>query len=161
MKKDIRKKRVILVSGCFDILHTGHIRFFQQIKHKDDMLVVNVVPDWRVKQKKGKDRPILSWKERGEIMQNIKQVELAISHYGEKGQNRIAYEKSLINWFWDLKTDKKKVFVRNKDNKEIRQYCQNKAIKFRVEKEAKGVTSMHSSDIIKKIQSIALKKLNK
>ena len=38
-------KRVVLCHGVFDLLHIGHIRYFNQAKKHGDILVVTVTPD--------------------------------------------------------------------------------------------------------------------
>jgi len=48
-------KRVVLCHGVFDLLHIGHIRYFNQAKKHGDILVVTVTPDRFVN--KGPDRP--------------------------------------------------------------------------------------------------------
>ena len=48
-------KRIILCHGVFDLLHIGHIRYFEQAKKHGDILVVTVTPDRFVN--KGPDRP--------------------------------------------------------------------------------------------------------
>ncbi len=53
-KKD--GKRVVVVTGCFDILHIGHIRFLNQAKAAGDVLVVGIEDDNRVRAFKGASR---------------------------------------------------------------------------------------------------------
>lgn len=33
-------KKIVFVSGCYDIIHGGHVEFFQQAKALGDYLVV-------------------------------------------------------------------------------------------------------------------------
>jgi rfaE bifunctional protein nucleotidyltransferase chain/domain len=42
--------------GCFDLMHPGHIKYFQASKRMGDVLVVTVTPDRFVD--KGPDRPV-------------------------------------------------------------------------------------------------------
>ena len=51
-------RRVVLVTGVFDILHDEHTLFLQKAKKTGDVLVVGVESDKRVKELKGEDRPI-------------------------------------------------------------------------------------------------------
>jgi len=48
-------KRIVLCHGVFDLLHIGHIRYFEQAKKHGDILIVTVTPDRFVN--KGPDRP--------------------------------------------------------------------------------------------------------
>lgn len=38
-------KRIVLVGGCFDIIHFGHIQFLEKAKQTGDYLVVALEPD--------------------------------------------------------------------------------------------------------------------
>jgi len=52
----IRKnKRVVLCHGVFDLLHIGHIKYFENAKTAGDILIVTVTPDRYVN--KGPNRP--------------------------------------------------------------------------------------------------------
>ena len=50
--------RVVHCHGCFDLLHLGHIRYFQEAKTFGDLLIVTVTSDEFVR--KGSDRPIFA-----------------------------------------------------------------------------------------------------
>jgi FAD synthetase len=45
-------KKIVLVGGCFDILHFGHMHFLQKAKEAGDYLVVALEPDERISQSK-------------------------------------------------------------------------------------------------------------
>src|SRR5689334_2564325 len=49
------RKRVVLCHGVFDLLHPGHILYFQAAKKFGDILVVTITPDQHVN--KGPGRP--------------------------------------------------------------------------------------------------------
>ncbi len=66
----------VLVGGCFDILHVGHIRFLRAAKSLGDELVVVVAHDDTVSRKKG--RIIMSCRERAEIINSIRYVDKAV-----------------------------------------------------------------------------------
>ncbi len=51
-------KKVVHCHGCFDLMHPGHIKYFQAAKKMGDVLVVTVTPDKYVD--KGPDRPVFS-----------------------------------------------------------------------------------------------------
>ncbi|MBF0125851.1 MAG: adenylyltransferase/cytidyltransferase family protein [Magnetococcales bacterium] len=38
-------KKIVHCHGCFDLLHIGHLRHFQQARHLGDILLVTVTPD--------------------------------------------------------------------------------------------------------------------
>jgi cytidyltransferase-like protein len=69
--------KTIFVMGTFDILHIGHIHFFEQAKiispkHK---LLVAIVPDKIVRERKGLDRPVNGEQDRAEIVDSLKMVD--------------------------------------------------------------------------------------
>ncbi|QPJ65293.1 MAG: adenylyltransferase/cytidyltransferase family protein [Candidatus Nitrohelix vancouverensis] len=51
-------KRIVLCHGCFDLMHPGHIKYFQSAKTMGDILVVTVTPDGFVD--KGPGRPVFN-----------------------------------------------------------------------------------------------------
>jgi len=57
-----RGKRIVHCHGVFDLLHIGHIRYFEQAKILGDILVVTITPDIYVN--KGPHRPIFTSRSR-------------------------------------------------------------------------------------------------
>ena len=57
-------RRVVHCHGCFDLMHPGHIKYFQAAREMGDVLVVTVTPDRYVD--KGPGRPVFSDKLRAE-----------------------------------------------------------------------------------------------
>ena len=49
-----REVKVVMTNGCFDVLHTGHIKYLKQAKASGDYLVVAVNDDASVTKLKGK-----------------------------------------------------------------------------------------------------------
>ncbi len=49
-------KKIVLCHGCFDLMHPGHIKYFQEAKKMGDVLVVTLTPDIYVD--KGPGRPV-------------------------------------------------------------------------------------------------------
>jgi len=68
-------KSVGLITGCFDVLHLGHIKFFQFAKKHVDFLIVGLDNDKTIKLSKGKDRPIFSEKERIQVLSKLEDVD--------------------------------------------------------------------------------------
>ncbi|MDP3998568.1 MAG: adenylyltransferase/cytidyltransferase family protein [bacterium] len=64
-------KTVVLVGGCFDILHIGHLHFLERAKKTGDTLIVALEHDETVKRLKGADRPIHSQEHRAKILSSI------------------------------------------------------------------------------------------
>lgn len=51
-------KKIVHCHGCFDLLHPGHIKYFQASKRMGDVLVVTLSPDRFVD--KGPGRPVFN-----------------------------------------------------------------------------------------------------
>jgi len=61
-------EKLILASGCFDIVHVGHVRYLAGAKALGGRLLVAVNSDRQVRDLKGDGRPVTSEKERAEII---------------------------------------------------------------------------------------------
>ncbi len=72
----------VLVGGCFDVLHWGHIFFLKKAKKYGDILVVLLESDKSVQQLKGKNRPIHSQKKRKEMLLALRSVDEVIALKG-------------------------------------------------------------------------------
>ena len=68
----------IWTSGCFDILHKGHIELFRYAKSLGDELVVGIDSDEKIKLDKGKKRPINDLQYRMTMLQSIKYINKVI-----------------------------------------------------------------------------------
>jgi rfaE bifunctional protein nucleotidyltransferase chain/domain len=69
------KKKVGFITGCFDILHKGHLSLFSFAKKHCDILVVGVENDKNIKRSKGQNRPINSQKVRMKNLSKIKEID--------------------------------------------------------------------------------------
>jgi cytidyltransferase-like protein len=70
-------KTVVVVSGGFDPLHSGHITYLNQAKSLGDILVVGINSDEWLIHKKG--RAFMSWHERSRIIKELKPVDFVVS----------------------------------------------------------------------------------
>ena len=69
--------KIILVTGGFDPIHSGHIEYLQSAKNLGDILVVGLNSDEWLTRKKG--RPFMPFKERQSVIENLKMVDEVIS----------------------------------------------------------------------------------
>tara|TARA_R110000822_G_scaffold79542_1_gene190178 strand:+ start:363 stop:773 length:411 start_codon:yes stop_codon:yes gene_type:complete len=68
--------KIVLATGGFDPLHSGHIAYFQEAKKLGDMLVVGLnTDDWLIR-KKGK--AFMPWDERSIIISALEVVQCVI-----------------------------------------------------------------------------------
>jgi D-beta-D-heptose 7-phosphate kinase/D-beta-D-heptose 1-phosphate adenosyltransferase len=70
------EKRVVLVTGGFDPLHSGHLAYFRAAKALGDTLVAGINSDSWLKRKKG--RSFYSWDERFQLIKNLKMIDYII-----------------------------------------------------------------------------------
>ena len=70
--------KTVLVGGCFDILHFGHISFLTQAKALGDTLVVALESDDNVRKSKGPLRPIHSQENRKTMLETLSCVDEVI-----------------------------------------------------------------------------------
>jgi cytidyltransferase-like protein len=69
-------KRIVLITGGFDPLHSGHIAYFNAAKKLGDWLIVGINSDLWLTKKKG--RPFMPVWERYEIINNLKMVDQTV-----------------------------------------------------------------------------------
>ncbi len=74
----IKKKKLVVTNGCFDILHSGHIKLIKQSKEFGDILILLINTDKSVKKNKGSSRPILKENIRLKILSSIKYIDYII-----------------------------------------------------------------------------------
>lgn len=72
-------KKVVLVGGCFDILHPGHVIFLEKAKKAGDKLVILLESDKKVKMLKGANRPVHTQKQRAKILKALKYVDMVVN----------------------------------------------------------------------------------
>ncbi|MEK7605173.1 MAG: adenylyltransferase/cytidyltransferase family protein [Patescibacteria group bacterium] len=58
IKKELEDKTIVLVGGCFDVLHPGHRSFLKAAEGQGDSLVVLLESDEAVSKRKGPKRPV-------------------------------------------------------------------------------------------------------
>lgn len=80
--------KVVLVTGGFDPLHSGHIAYFEAAKKLGDMLIVSInTDDWLVR-KKG--RPFMDEYERRSIIESLKVVDKVVCYPDADGSSKNA-----------------------------------------------------------------------
>lgn len=71
-------KTIVLVGGCFDILHGGHLTFLENAKAQGDVLLVALESDENVRRLKGKNRPINNQQNRATNLASLDVVDFVI-----------------------------------------------------------------------------------
>ncbi|OGK18683.1 hypothetical protein A3G67_02325 [Candidatus Roizmanbacteria bacterium RIFCSPLOWO2_12_FULL_40_12] len=75
-------KKAVLVGGCFDVLHYGHVVFFKNAKKQKGSLIVLLEPDTSLLKRK-KRKAIHTQRDRAEMVAAISYVDavVAIPHF--------------------------------------------------------------------------------
>lgn len=74
----IQKKKIAFTNGCFDIVHSGHIRYLEKSKTFADILIVGINSDKSVSKLKGSSRPINTEKDRAFIIAALECVDYVV-----------------------------------------------------------------------------------
>ena len=87
----------VLVNGCFDVLHVGHVALLQTARQfcRGGFLVVAVDSDKRVKENKGANRPIFSQDERVQMVRDLGLASYVVPFDDLKELKEIAEEYSI------------------------------------------------------------------
>ncbi len=79
---EVRKKhpgkKIVFCTGSFDLVHAGHILFFEDCKAQGDILVVSVGTDSIIRINKGENRPILNEHVRIKTIDSFKPVDYSL-----------------------------------------------------------------------------------
>ena len=67
--------KIVWTNGCFDILHRGHIELFKYAKSLGNKLIIGIDSDEKVKQDKGKGRPINCVEDRKYVLESISAID--------------------------------------------------------------------------------------
>ena len=133
-----RKK--VIVTGCYDWFHSGHVRFFEEVSGIGDLIVV-VGHDANIKLLKGEGHPMYSAEERRYMAGSIRFVKLALVSSGD-GWLDAEPEIELVH---------PDVYAVNEDGDrpEKQKYCAAHGIEYRVLKRLpkEGLPKRQSTDL--------------
>lgn len=81
------KKKSVLVGGCFDILHFGHLTFLQSAREEGDLLIVMLESDESIKAYK-KREPVHTQEQRAQVLSALQFVDyiIPIPHLNDSRQ---------------------------------------------------------------------------
>lgn len=86
-----QNERLILSSGCFDIVHIGHLNTLLEAKKLGDKLIICLSNDEQIKKLKGEDRPINKYQDRIDLFKTISYVDYIVLY----NEENIEKEESL------------------------------------------------------------------
>ena len=111
----------VMVTGCYDWFHSGHVRFFEEVSEHGDLYVV-IGSDTNVELLKGEGHPMFKQDERLFMVQSIKYVTYATVSTGTGWMDaapevaRIKPEKYAVN--------------EDGDRPEKRQFCEEHGLEY-------------------------------
>ena len=83
-----RGERVVFTSGCFDLLHVGHVRSLEEARSLGDRLLVALNTDASVRRCKGAERPLVPLRQRAEVLAALACVDW-VTWFGEDTPRRL------------------------------------------------------------------------
>ena len=130
----------VIVTGCYDWLHSGHVRFFEEVSRCGDLYVV-VGHDANIRLLKGEGHPLQSQEERRYDVGAIKYVKQALVSSGN----------GWLDADPEIQRLKPDIYAVNEDGDVggKRDYCQARGIEYRVFKRtpAPGLPRRTSTDL--------------
>lgn len=133
-----RKK--VVVTGCFDWFHSGHVRFFEEVSSLGDLYVV-AGSDQNVQFLKGEGHPMFPQEERRYMVQSIRFVKQAMISSGE----------GWVDAEPEISRIKPEIYAVNEDGDrpEKRSFCESRGIHYVVLKRMpkKGLPRRVSTDL--------------
>ncbi len=103
-----KNKKVILTSGCYDILHVGHLHTLKESKDLGDILMVCLSNDTQIKALKGNNRPINNYNDRINLFKTILYVDYIILYEEsniEKEESLDEIMKIVNPYYWTKGSD--------------------------------------------------------
>jgi cytidyltransferase-like protein len=133
-----RKK--VVVTGCYDWFHSGHVRFCEEVSSSGDLYVI-VGHDANIRLLKGEGHPQLSQDERRYVVGSIKFVKQALISTGD----------GWLDADPEIKRLKPDIYAVNEDGDKggKREYCEKNGIEYLVLKRtpAPGLPRRSSTDL--------------
>lgn len=74
--------RVVWTNGCFDLLHSGHVRYLEAARRLGDRLIVGLNDDGSVERLKGPTRPVVPLAGRLDVVAALAAVD-AVTWFGD------------------------------------------------------------------------------
>jgi len=68
----------VFTNGCFDILHSGHVKLLEQCRQAGDALIVGLNSDASVRKLKGPNRPIIPQELRAQVVAALESVDYVV-----------------------------------------------------------------------------------
>ncbi len=76
--ESFQNKNVVFTNGCFDIVHSGHLKLLNYCRNQGEIFIVGLNSDESVKKLKGDSRPVNSVLERSEFLLDLNIVDYVV-----------------------------------------------------------------------------------
>jgi cytidyltransferase-like protein len=133
-------RRKVIVTGCYDWFHSGHVRFFEEVSAYGDLYVV-VGHDANIRLLKGDGHPLVPQAERRYVVGSIRHVTQALISSGE----------GWLDADPEIRRLKPDIYAVNEDGDKggKREYCEKLGIEYLVLKRtpAPGLPRRSSTDL--------------
>jgi rfaE bifunctional protein nucleotidyltransferase chain/domain len=73
-----KKKSIVLIGGCFDVLHNAHLKFLIKAKREGDFLILLLESDENIQKLKGKGRPVNNFIKRANTLEGLGFIDLIV-----------------------------------------------------------------------------------
>lgn len=134
-----RRKKVV-VTGCYDWFHSGHVRFFEEVSTHGDLYVI-VGHDANIRLLKGEGHPLVPEDERRYVVGSIRYVKQALISSGE----------GWLDADPEIRRLQPDIYAVNEDGDKggKREYCAERGIEYLVLKRtpAPGLPKRSSTDL--------------
>ena len=110
IRRKHKNKKLVFCSGSFDLVHAGHVLFFEDCKRLGDVLAVGVASDMMLRRNKGKGRPVLNQHVRLKTIDALKPVDYCF--LDQESTHRDHLLKAIEEVFKRLRPD---IYVINQD----------------------------------------------
>ena len=105
-KKKGNKQTIVLVTGCFDVIHWGHIDYFRFAKQQGDILIVGLDNDESIAMNKGNNRPLFSFEKRAKVLEELMSIDYIFEIKEKVIFNSEDADNMLINILKKIQPDK-------------------------------------------------------
>jgi cytidyltransferase-like protein len=137
---DMAGRKKVVVTGCYDWFHSGHVRFCEEVSTYGDLYVI-VGHDANIRLLKGQGHPLLPQDERRYVVGSIKYVKQALVSTGD----------GWLDADPEIKKIKPNIYAVNEDGDKggKREYCEKNGIEYLVLKRtpAPGLPKRTSTDL--------------
>ncbi len=71
-------RKIVFTNGCFDLIHLGHVKYFQFARAQGDLLVVAVNTDASIRKLKGPKRPVVTEDDRVGVLEELESIDYLV-----------------------------------------------------------------------------------